>query len=269
MRLIELLGRAQTEIRGGLDPRLQLEMALVRAARPEVDHSPDALEERLRRLESGSVPFAPAQAPATHPAQPHDPAQAARAARLAEAVSNAAAPRPASPPAASAPATTPGPSSPPADDHNVAPVADDQDVPPGPDDEAVPPATDDGAPTAGGADRVKRAWALVLQQTEAQNIGLYAALKDARVRADGDRLVVGLPSSLTFGKASTPENRALLTAIITRTTGDAPDLKFELEQAPSEPAAPKAAAPDAGLTIAQRIALAKRELDASDLPDDD
>ena len=29
------------------------------------------------------------------------------------------------------------------------------------------------------------------------------------------------------------------------------------------------AEPDAGLTIAQRIALAKRELDASELPDDD
>ena len=55
LRLIDLLGRAQTEIRGGLDPRLQLEMALVRAAHPEVDHSPDALEERLRRLETGSV----------------------------------------------------------------------------------------------------------------------------------------------------------------------------------------------------------------------
>ncbi len=81
---------------------------------------------------------------------------------------------------------------------------------------------------------------------------------------------MGLPSSLTFGKASTPENRAvLLAAIITRTTGDAPDLKFELEQAPSEPAAPKAPAPDAGLSIAQRIALVKREFDASDLSDDD
>ena len=109
----------------------------------------------------------------------------------------------------------------------------------------------------------------MLQQTEGQNIGLYAVLKDAHVRADGERLVVGLPSSLTFGKASTPDNRELLIAIIARTTGDAPDLKFELEKAPSEPAAPKPPAPDAGLTIAQRIALAKRELDASDLPDDD
>jgi DNA polymerase III subunit gamma/tau len=312
LRLIELLGRAQTEIRGGLDPRLQLEMALVRAARPEVDHSPDALEERLRRLESGSVPFAPAPvAPAARPAQPHDPAQAARAARLAKAVSSPAAPRPASPPAASTPPATPGGDAQAAGNDGDAPttapaaeapqaagdttqqtaaapaqttgdeadrtVAGDDTAQPTPDDEAAQqaagdeaaPGADDGTPTPGGADRVKRAWALVLQQTEAQNVGLYAAVKDARVRADGERLVVGLPSSLTFGKASTPENRALLTAIITRTTGDAPDLKFELEQAPAEPAAPKAPAPDAGLSIAQRIALVKREFDASDLSDDD
>ena len=80
---------------------------------------------------------------------------------------------------------------------------------------------------------------------------------------------MGLPSSLTLGKASTPDNRELLQAIIARTTGDEPDLKYVLEQAPVEPAAPTAPVADAGLSIAQRIALAKRELDASDLPDDD
>jgi hypothetical protein len=45
-------------------------------------------------------------------------------------------------------------------------------------------------------------------------------------------------------------------------------LQFVLEQSSAQPAAPPSA-PDAGLTIAQRIALAKRELDASELPDDD
>ena len=88
LRLIELLGAAQTEIRGGLDPRLQLEMALVKAARPEVDHSPDALEERLRRLESGSVPVA--RTPAAQPA--------ASAARPARAVPAAPAPPASAPP---------------------------------------------------------------------------------------------------------------------------------------------------------------------------
>ena len=123
-----------------------------------------------------------------------------------------------------------------------------------------------GGPDAGAA-RVRRAWQLVLQQTEGQSIGLYAVLKDAHVRADGERLVVALPSSLALGKASTPDNRELLMAIIARTTGDAPDIQFVHERAPAEPTDRPAAAPDAGLTIAQRIALAKRELEASDLPD--
>ena len=81
LRLIELLGAAQTEIRGGLDPRLQLEMALVKAARPEVDHSPDALEERLRRLESGSVPVA--RTPADVGRERRSTARAVRGARTA------------------------------------------------------------------------------------------------------------------------------------------------------------------------------------------
>ena len=62
---IESLGQAQREIRDGLDPRLQFELALVRMTRPQVDHSPSGLEERLRRLEAavatgGGAGFAPA-----------------------------------------------------------------------------------------------------------------------------------------------------------------------------------------------------------------
>ena len=51
---IEALGQAQREIRDGLDPRLQLELALVKVTRPELDHTEAALEERLRRLESAA-----------------------------------------------------------------------------------------------------------------------------------------------------------------------------------------------------------------------
>ena len=52
---IEALGEAQREIRDGLDPRLQLELALVKVTRPELDHSEAALEERLRRLEAAAA----------------------------------------------------------------------------------------------------------------------------------------------------------------------------------------------------------------------
>ena len=59
---IEALGQAQREIRDGLDPRLQLELALVKVTRPELDHSAAALEERLRRLEAAAAGAGPAPA---------------------------------------------------------------------------------------------------------------------------------------------------------------------------------------------------------------
>ena len=66
---IESLGQAQREIRDGLDPRLQVELALVKVTRPELDHTGSALEERLRRLEAaaagaGRPPAAPRAEPA-------------------------------------------------------------------------------------------------------------------------------------------------------------------------------------------------------------
>ena len=73
---IESLGQAQREIRDGLDPRLQVELALVKVTRPELDHSEAALEERLRRLEgaaagAGHPPAAPRPEPVkTAPAPP-------------------------------------------------------------------------------------------------------------------------------------------------------------------------------------------------------
>ncbi|MFA4966064.1 MAG: DNA polymerase III subunit gamma/tau, partial [Thermoleophilia bacterium] len=49
---IDMLGEMQREVRDGLDPRLQLELALVKVTRPQLDHTAAALEERLRRLEA-------------------------------------------------------------------------------------------------------------------------------------------------------------------------------------------------------------------------
>ena len=66
---IEQLGEAQREIRDGLDPRLQLELALVKVTRPDLDHSQAALEERLRRLEAAATGGGPA------PAAPRAPAE--------------------------------------------------------------------------------------------------------------------------------------------------------------------------------------------------
>ncbi len=98
---IESLGQAQREIRDGLDPRLQVELALVKVTRPELDHTESALEERLRRLEAAAAGAGrPPAAPRAEPAKARpEKAAAAEAApeKAAPAGPAAEPPRPQSP----------------------------------------------------------------------------------------------------------------------------------------------------------------------------
>jgi DNA polymerase III gamma/tau subunit len=62
LRLCDLLGEAIRDMRAGGDPRLPLELALVKATRPAADLSWDALSHRLELLErrpAGRAPSAP------------------------------------------------------------------------------------------------------------------------------------------------------------------------------------------------------------------
>jgi len=72
VRLLDLLAAGQRAVRDGADGQTQLEVALVKAAAPEVDPSTRALLARLERLEGrlaagGGAPAAPAAAPAAAP----------------------------------------------------------------------------------------------------------------------------------------------------------------------------------------------------------
>ena len=60
VRAIEAVGRAQMTMRDAPDPRVHLEVALIRLARPEVDDGPDALLARLERLERAVGSWSPA-----------------------------------------------------------------------------------------------------------------------------------------------------------------------------------------------------------------
>jgi DNA polymerase-3 subunit gamma/tau len=57
VRMLELLGEALEAIRAGADARTRLELALVKAARPEVDSSMRALLARIEALEGGARPI--------------------------------------------------------------------------------------------------------------------------------------------------------------------------------------------------------------------
>ena len=58
-------GEAMEGVRAGADPRTRLELALVKAARPEVDGSTRALLARIERLEGARASARPEAAPAT------------------------------------------------------------------------------------------------------------------------------------------------------------------------------------------------------------
>ena len=69
VRLLEQLGGALEAVKAGGEPRTQLELALVKAARPETDGSLKALLARIERLERGLEPTHPTGEPAApHPA---------------------------------------------------------------------------------------------------------------------------------------------------------------------------------------------------------
>jgi DNA polymerase III subunit gamma/tau len=79
VRLIDLLREVVSEVKEGGDPRLPLELALVKVTRPQNELALEALEQRLSQLESGSPrpqppaqtrPAPPAEAPAPVAAEP-------------------------------------------------------------------------------------------------------------------------------------------------------------------------------------------------------
>jgi DNA polymerase III subunit gamma/tau len=68
LRLCDLLAVAVEDMRQGGDPRLPLELALVKVTRPAADLSRESIAHRLERLEAGHQPAAAPPAPAAEPA---------------------------------------------------------------------------------------------------------------------------------------------------------------------------------------------------------
>ena len=244
VHFIEMLGEAQREIRDGLDPRLQLELALVKVTRPHLDHTAAALEERLRRLEAGMAAAGAAAKPAR--AAPARPAPA----RPAE-----------EPPAAPAPAA-------------VTATPDDA-VEPGEtatrDAAAAPSAAAEPPVAELTLERVKRAWELILQRVQASSVSLYAMLRDARPSGlDDGRLTVTMPSDFALMRARDAGNAELLAGAIEAALGQ--PLQPEFVAATGVPAAALVAEQAAGrpqsMDFTALIKQAKGTFDAEDMPDD-
>jgi DNA polymerase-3 subunit gamma/tau len=249
--LLEAVGGAMEAVRAGADARTRLELALVKAAKPEVDASMRALLSRIERLEGGGgaidavasareVP-APAPEPAPGPSAP-----------LAGGQSQSD--QPSAAPAAAAPVeASPAPQVEPNAEADPAPEAE-------PQAEAVvevtvaaiataPPRAETqlaGAPTSpvGGEAATPTAqaiaddlapllswWPAVVELVRTDNALLGACIEEARpVEVTGEDLTVAFSATAPFlkKKAENPDNRAAVTAALRDVTGRRWRLSYEL-----------------------------------------
>jgi len=238
IRTVDELADALTAVREGDDARLAVEIALLKAARPDLDPDTASLLRRIERLENGSArPAGPAAA-----GDPPPPATAQEAVPPTTSPTGESAPADDPPPAEeeeaeAAPTPEPEPEATPAPDPEPSPAADapagDADL----GDRHSPNASGGGTKSGSGPagqepssaaqselsfQEIQQAWPAVLQKLSETAPALAATFEGARPTSfDGAALQVGFPAAMTFNKkkADSPERRDTLAAAFAAVTG--------------------------------------------------
>ncbi len=253
VRLLDALAAALEAIKAGADPRVQLELALVKAAVPASEASLQALMARIERLEARLAVGGPVAAAdpglsrraTSAPPKPESPTGARPVASPApgppkpeqqspdqpvDPSPTAASPPAAAPPAEQPPAASPPAEQPPADEMPAdatladATLADEMPADTRPADEM---------PAAPDLERIQRLWPAVVENVAAENAMLSAILARARpVRCAGRDLTLAFPESAEFlkRKAESRASREALTAAIDAVAGIRVALAYELRE---------------------------------------
>ena len=287
-RLLDLLAGAMESTRNGSDAQTQLELALVKAAAPDVDPSTQALLARIERLEAALGRAGSAAPGAAAPAGPGAEAPAPRAeapAPRAEAPApraEAPAPRAEMPTPPTEPA--PGPESPvpPGAPSPEAPVPPSTPPPPDPPSQpaVAPPPNGNATAIAVAADAppapavtglpldlagLRALWPAVLDTLKQTNALCAALLADAQpVAVSGEEVTVAFPASAGFlrRKAEDETYRACVTAAIRTVTGERARVAYTVRDAePGSDPAPPAAGPTEEEWVARFVA----EFDAEEI----
>ena len=229
IRTIDELADALTAVREGDDARMAVEIALLKAARPDLDPDTAGLLRRIERLENGG-------ARAAGPAAAGDP------------------PPPATAQGAVPPTTSPTATAPPQDDDPPAAEEEEAEAPEPepsnpvaspaggtvggtPPEEALATGRGGGSPAAVGPagqepssaspddlslEEIQQVWPAVLQKLSETAPALAATFEGTRPVSFGeDGLQVGFPAEMTFNKkkADSPERRDTLAAAFAAVTG--------------------------------------------------
>ncbi|HET6998021.1 MAG TPA: DNA polymerase III subunit gamma/tau [Solirubrobacterales bacterium] len=251
MRTIDELANALTAVREGDDARMAVEIALLKAARPDLDPSTEGLLRRIERLEGqlGEGRLRDEGGQGAGPVTEVSPTVLGGGA--------ASAPR-------GAPTSAPPP-----------PV---DDPPPAEEEEAELPPEPEGAEQEEGPavavseidlDELKRVWPAVLQKLAETAPALAATFEGAYpVAFDEDGLQVGFPADKTFNKrkAESPERRDAVAVAFESVTGQSMRPTYVLLDGESE--APPAPAPEekgGGIDEDALLEKLKSEFDAEEV----
>jgi DNA polymerase III subunit gamma/tau len=200
VRTIDELANALTAVREGDDARMAVEIALLKAARPDLDPDTAGLLRRIERLEAQLT----GASRAAGPAAAGDPPPPARQ----EGVPPTTSPTAEAPQAdESAPASSP-----------PVPPQEEEEA------EATPPPEEAGPASqeAMSLEDVQRIWPSVLHKLSETAPALAATLEGARPVSFGDEgLQVGFPPDMTFNKkkADRPDQRDTVAAAFAAVTG--------------------------------------------------
>src|SRR5437588_4107137 len=219
LRLVDLLAVAVDDMRQGGDPRLPLELALVKVTRPASDLSRESIAFRLERLEQGQVAGGPVPVSVTEPG-PERPGAEPEPERLEQRqASSGPVPVSVAEPGPERPGAKPEPESEPEPKPVPVPV---------------------GAPGL-ELTQLQEAWArTVLPAVEARGgIPTASLLREAHpADLSGDTLTLEFPPSAQFhlDLAREPKNANLLADALYDVTGRRLELVFELGEARETPA---------------------------------
>lgn len=274
---LDLLSRMISTARGGGDPRLQLELALFKAARPEDDNSPEALIARIEAVERRVEAGAPARQPAAEVAHAQSPAVVAAAAAAAPAQPEPAWPEPAqaeaTPPAPAQPdPAPPEPAQPEAAQPGPAQPTPAQPDPPQPEaaEPAPAPAADEPPPSGNAPplEVVLSQWTTVVTAIHEVSPRVGHALEAAQPNAvEGRKLMIAFGASNAFLQktADNPDTRALIAEHVEAVTGFSYAVVTEL--IPDEQITDSQTSDSAGIDGDELIEALKKEFDATVVAD--
>jgi DNA polymerase-3 subunit gamma/tau len=255
VRTIDELAAALSAVREGDDARMAVEIALLKAARPDLDPSTEGLLRRIERLEAqlaGSTPPPAPREPTPEP-QPETPEPAPAQPQAAQPVS----PEPPAAPAGVSPAGETGAAGPAA----RAPSDPSAGAPPSP-------------AEAQDLEQVTRIWPSILAKLDEKAPALKATFDGARpVAFDDQGLTIGFPPDQPFNKrkAESPDRRQELIDAFVAVIGEpvAPTyvlLEEDEAAAPATAPPPDTPAPGSGeIDEDELLERLKSEFDAEEV----